>query len=247
MAIGQNKIIHRFIRFISDYEEGGIYYNQVIPVDTQAYAYYPPEKERDFELYYVFGDGIHTYTEIRDGKSISEITEEYPVLNQDFVDLVKSIHSFEIEVVESLPQTGIDHTLYLVIKKDDDPTKKFPQNHNYYDEYLWINDKYEYIGCTGDFVEHSELIAENIRYENSEYQDLSNVKQALDIALAKTYIHIQGEPADTWIIEHNLNLYPSVTVVNSADEVVFGNVFYLSSNKVKIEFKSPFKGKALLN
>ena len=102
MAIGQNKIIHRFIRPISDYEEGGIYYNQVIPIDTQAYAYYPPERERDFELYYIFGDGIHTYTEIRDGKSISEIIEEYPVLNQDFVDLVKSIHSFEIEVVEYL-------------------------------------------------------------------------------------------------------------------------------------------------
>ena len=39
MIVGQKRIIHRFIRPISDYEEGGTYYNQVIPIDTQAYAH----------------------------------------------------------------------------------------------------------------------------------------------------------------------------------------------------------------
>ena len=247
MAIGQNRIIHRFIRPISDYEKGGVYYNQVIPIDTQAYAYYPPERERDFELYYVFGDGVHTYTEIRDGKTISDIVEEYPVMDEEWIQRIKHIHSFEIETVDTLPEEGKDHVLYLVVKAPDDPTIKFPEGYNYYDEYLWIDGKYEYIGCTGDFVEHHELIADNIQYTNSEYPDISNVKEALDTALAKTYVHIQGEASAVWIIKHDLNNYPSVTVINSADEVVLGNVTYITSNEVKIEFKSPFKGKALLN
>ena len=249
MAIGQNRIIHRFIRPISDYEEGGVYYNQVIPIDTQAYAYYPPERERDFELYYVFGDGIHTYVEIRDGKSVSDTVEEYPVLNEDWIQRIKHIHSFEIEIVDTLPYPGVDHTLYLVVKDNDDPTKKFPVDKNYYDEYLWINNKYEYIGCTGDFVEHSELVAENIKYTNSKYSTMSNSKQALDLVLdrTKTYVHSQGEASAEWIIEHNMDNYPSVTVVNSAEEVVIGNITYITANKIKIEFKSAFKGKAFLN
>ena len=32
------------------------------------------------------------------------------------------------------------------------------------------------------------------------------------------YVHYQDSPQDTWIIQHNLDKYPSVTVVNSAGE-----------------------------
>lgn len=99
MATIQNKVIHRFIRAISEYEEGGLYHNRVIPVDTQAYAFYPYETpdsnsyntnqsnsgNQKYGLYYVFGDGNHTYTEIRDGKGDSPAAREYPVFTpEDF-------------------------------------------------------------------------------------------------------------------------------------------------------------------
>ena len=78
---------------------------------------------------------------------------------------------------------------------------------------------------------------------------MSNSKQALDLVLdrTKTYVHSQGEASAEWIIEHNMNNYPSVTIVNSAEEVVIGNITYITANKIKIEFKSAFKGKAFLN
>ena len=34
-----NKVIHRFIRERSEYEEGGALYNQIIPYNVQAYSY----------------------------------------------------------------------------------------------------------------------------------------------------------------------------------------------------------------
>ena len=85
MIVGQKRIIHRFIRPIADYEEGGIYYNQVIPIDTQAYAYYPKEYGKDYNLWYVFGDGVHTYTEIREGKGLDPVDaiENSTLLGQD--------------------------------------------------------------------------------------------------------------------------------------------------------------------
>lgn len=86
MIVGQKRIIHRFIRPIADYEKGGIYYNQVIPIDTQAYAHYPEEYGRDYNLWYVFGDGVHTYTEIRDGKGLVDTAKEYPIFTQEYVE-----------------------------------------------------------------------------------------------------------------------------------------------------------------
>lgn len=100
MATIQNKVIHRFIRSIDEYEEGGLYYNRVIPLDTQAYAYYPVENPDSTSfanisdstsiyktgLYYVLGDGDHTYTEIRDGKGNVSSAKEYPVFTQNLFD-----------------------------------------------------------------------------------------------------------------------------------------------------------------
>ncbi len=89
MAAIQNKVIHRFIRDVSEYEKGGLYYNRVIPLDTQAYAFY---NDDDFEkhgktgLYYVLGDGNHTYAEIRAGKGSIPSAQEYPVFTQGVFD-----------------------------------------------------------------------------------------------------------------------------------------------------------------
>jgi hypothetical protein len=54
-------------------------------------------------------------------------------------------------------------------------------------------------------------------------------------------------PADTWEIEHNLNKYPSVTVIDSAGTQVEGDVTYIDTNNLTINFSSAFAGKASLN
>ena len=90
-TIGQNRVIHRFIRPIAEYEAEGSYYNQVIPVDTQAYAYYPDGERDGTNLWYVFGDGIHTYTEIRDGKGTTEGAKEFPVFTAEIMEIINTI------------------------------------------------------------------------------------------------------------------------------------------------------------
>jgi hypothetical protein len=61
------------------------------------------------------------------------------------------------------------------------------------------------------------------------------------------YQHVQGVPATTWDITHNLNKNPSVTVTDSAGTVVIGQVEYLNPNQVRLTFNAGFSGKAELN
>jgi hypothetical protein len=67
-----------------------------------------------------------------------------------------------------------------------------------------------------------------------------------------TYTHNQSSTSDTWTITHNLNRFPSVTVVDSADTIVYGTVVYNSANQLTITFFEgssalAFQGKAYLN
>lgn len=61
------------------------------------------------------------------------------------------------------------------------------------------------------------------------------------------YTHLQDIPASTWIIIHDLNKMPSVTVVDSAGTRVEGDIFYISLNQIDVVFGAAFAGKAYLN
>lgn len=61
------------------------------------------------------------------------------------------------------------------------------------------------------------------------------------------HVFTQGTPATTWSIFHNLGKYPSVSVVDSANNEVVGDVQYNSANQVTITFSAAFSGKAYLN
>lgn len=67
------------------------------------------------------------------------------------------------------------------------------------------------------------------------------------IPQVSTYTHNQIAPADNWVIEHKLRRHPSVTVVDSGNSVVIGDVNYTSDNEVVITFTAAFSGKAYLN
>ena len=60
-------------------------------------------------------------------------------------------------------------------------------------------------------------------------------------------MHNQTEASDEWIIVHNLNKYPAVSIIDSAGDEVEGNVHYDSLNQVTITFIGSFKGTATLN
>ena len=61
------------------------------------------------------------------------------------------------------------------------------------------------------------------------------------------YVHVQGSASNVWNINHNLNRTPSVMVVDSSGQVVFGNVIFIDNNNINVEFSAGFSGKAYLN
>ena len=65
-------------------------------------------------------------------------------------------------------------------------------------------------------------------------------------ANTRRYIHTQGAAANVWVINHTLGGKPSVTIVDSADTVVVGEVTYNSNSQVTVEFTAPFSGYAYL-
>jgi hypothetical protein len=60
------------------------------------------------------------------------------------------------------------------------------------------------------------------------------------------YTHVQGVASALWVINHGLNKKPQVTVVDSGENVIYGNVLYIDDNTVHIIWSSPFSGKAYL-
>ena len=65
--------------------------------------------------------------------------------------------------------------------------------------------------------------------------------------VGQTYVHKQTTSAIQWDINHNLDKYPSVTVVDSAGTQVYGDVNYVDRNHLTITFTSEFGGRAYLN
>lgn len=62
-----------------------------------------------------------------------------------------------------------------------------------------------------------------------------------------SYIHNQVAVSDVWVVMHNLGRYPSVTVVDSGESVIFPDIHYDSNNQVTIVFGSPTSGKVYLS
>lgn len=62
-----------------------------------------------------------------------------------------------------------------------------------------------------------------------------------------SYVFDQPTPSALWTIVHGLGKNPSVTVVDSANTVVYGQVVYIDTNSLTVRFKAAFSGKAYLN
>ncbi len=52
--------------------------------------------------------------------------------------------------------------------------------------------------------------------------------------------------ASTWIIDHNLNKYPQVTLIDDEGNLFDADILYNSLNQVTVVFSEPTSGKAVL-
>lgn len=128
-------------------------------------------------------------------------TKEETYSKEEIETLVHDVASFEIKVVEELPEVGEKNTIYLVPSKQskdntiysdtlfyDDKILINEEESNSKDEYLWIGDKWELIGTTKlDLTSYATK-------QWIEDKDYINTTQLNDVILNK----ITKEQADTW-------------------------------------------------
>jgi hypothetical protein len=63
----------------------------------------------------------------------------------------------------------------------------------------------------------------------------------------KTFVFTQSAPANPWIITHNLDKFPSATMVLSTGQVGIADIVYIDQNSLTITFSGDESGKAYLN
>ena len=68
-----------------------------------------------------------------------------------------------------------------------------------------------------------------------------------ELSADKHFTFTQSTATNTWNITHNLGKFPSVSVVDSGDTVVYGDIDYIDNNSLTITFSAAFSGKAYMN
>ena len=68
-----------------------------------------------------------------------------------------------------------------------------------------------------------------------------------DIPALVSYQHTQSAASDTWTIEHNLNFFPNVTVIDSGGNMVEANITYTNNASLVISLSSAISGVAYLS
>lgn len=76
--------------------------------------------------------------------------------------------------------------------------------------------------------------------------DVQRTENAVTIT-SKTFIHEQGIASAEWVINHNLDKYPSVSLVDSAGTIFIGEVQYNDLNTCTVLINGATKGQAYLN
>lgn len=103
-------------------------------------------------------------------------------------------------------------------------------------------------GMGGAVVLDTDDISEGGNKYYTEERVSANVDVAANTANRHTpfYLHVQEVASDTWTITHNLNRYASVTIIDSSNRRIIGNIEYLNANEIVVSFNGSFAGKAYL-
>ena len=91
------------------------------------------------------------------------------------------------------------------------------------------------------------LEASNGTLKSEKYYGLAIYPTPFSTVGDKNYVHNQGTAASTWTVNHNLNKYPSATMVLSTGQKGYGDITYIDENTLTITFASAESGKAYIN
>lgn len=103
----------------------------------------------------------------------------------------------------------------------------------------------------GEVVELKKLngadIFERLVSAEKDINDLLEKTKGITELVDKNYIHEQIQAANIWIVQHNLNKYPAVSVVDTGKNEIVGDIKHIDKNNLTINFSHAFSGMAFLN
>lgn len=62
-----------------------------------------------------------------------------------------------------------------------------------------------------------------------------------------TYVHNQAVPSASWVVVHNMGKRPAITVFDSANDEIEGDIVHNSVNQLTLTFSAAFSGVAYCN
>lgn len=121
----------------------------------------------------------------------------------------------------------------------------------YDDSTLLFNPDQTYISENGRKINDVPINFEHVHVE-ADVTDLDKYTQEevdnlIATATDKSYEHTQGAAATSWVINHNLDKKPSVTVQDGSGNDVEGSITFTDDNNLTITFNTAFSGVAYLN
>lgn len=112
---------------------------------------------------------------------------------------INSLIGFTATIVNSLPSTGEVGVMYLKLN-----TSASVEG-NIYDEYIWVNNKFEKIGSTETTVDLSGYVTQtemNTQLANKANTNHSHTSDSIDLE--------EGSDDDMWMVEYGINRQSSV-------------------------------------
>lgn len=165
----------------------------------------------------------------------------------DFYFPTMSEGEYELEIIvscgDNIISSGIykgycDRTIKSDFYKDYTPITSIENIISTYDKYSSLYKKsIEQVKNDIELMTSKVQTAEESL--NTLFDNLNNYKS--------NYEHTQIQSTDTWTIQHNLNKYPSVSVTDTGNNIVYGDIEYIDENNIVLKFSVPFSGKAFLN
>lgn len=78
-------------------------------------------------------------------------------------------------------------------------------------------------------------------------QELLDKTKTLESVMDKSFEFEQMQASKEWVVNHNLNKFPAVSVVDTGKNEVIGSIKHLDKNNLIINFSHAFSGMAFLN
>lgn len=133
--------------------------------------------------------------------------------------------------------SAFDGNIVMVQKVDDKNIFAFYKITNYEQDLV----ETEFYNTSLDHIQSNGSL------EEDEYYFISLLQFDAIADTDKHYAHTQGVASATWSVSHNLDKYPSVTVVLSTGQKGYGDVTYVDENNLTISFSGAESGKAYMN